>query len=49
MKEVVCADKIDGFTIGRKYEVLGIRPKYFDWDIVPNDLYVLLDENNKKK
>ena len=48
MKEVVCADKIDGFTIGRKYEVLGIRPKYFDWDIVPDDLYVLLDDNDKK-
>ncbi len=48
MKEVVCADKIDGFTIGRKYKVLRSKPKYFDWDIFPDDLYVLLDDNNKK-
>ncbi len=48
MKEVVCVDKIDGFTIGRKYEVLGSKPTYFDWDFVPDDLYVLLDDNDKK-
>ena len=47
MKEVVCDNKIDGFTIGRKYKVLGSKPRYFDWDIVPDDLYILLDDNNK--
>ena len=34
MKEVVCINKVDGFTIGRKYKVLGSKPRYFDWDIV---------------
>jgi hypothetical protein len=48
MKEVVCINKVDGFTIGRKYKVLGSKPRYFDWDIVPDDLYILLDDNNKK-
>ena len=48
MKEVVCVNKIDGFTISRKYKVLGSRPRYFDWDIVSDDLYILLDDNNKK-
>ena len=47
MKEVVCDNKIDGFTIGRKYKVLGSRQRYFDWDFVPDDLYILLDDNNK--
>jgi hypothetical protein len=48
MKEVVCINKVDGFTIGRKYKVLGSKPRYFDWDLVPDDLYILLDDNDKK-
>ena len=48
MKEVVCDNKIDGFTIGRKYKVLGSKPRYFDWDIFRDDLYILIDDNDKK-
>ena len=48
MKEVVCINKVDGFTIGRKYKVLGSKPRYFDWDIIDDDLYILIDDNDKK-